>query len=1111
MFRTKSLALMLALGLAFPLILSAQVNTGTILGNVTDPSGAVVANAKITATNEDTGFTRATESLADGSYLIPLLPIGPKYKVEAETPGFKSFSRTGIELQLNQNVRIDIHVQVGATTESVQVNEQTPLVDTQSAVGGEVVESRRMTELPLNGRNPLQLAGLVPGVAALGTVATIDLGNRAANFMSINGSRINETDYQLNGVRFAGSYNNSGLNYPNPDALSEFKLITNPLSAEYGEYSGAVFSAVTKSGTNDFHGTVFEFLRNDALNARNYFSTNVPALKQNQFGATAGGRIFKNRLFWFGSYQGFRIRQEALSPSEPLTADERNGLITSATPVLDPDTGLPFPTDSQGRYAIPPSRFSPVTQILLNKYIPSAPSSGVFQETGSSKINANQYSGKIDYNIKASDQLYFSALLDETDPSNPFVACCPSTGESFTGYGSINQTQKVRVFTVSEIHSFRPGVINEFRFGFSKQEELNKGVNQVSPDSLGINNWNFNFDPDANPQSPTFIVPGRFQLGALGFGKWREGGRNFQFTDIISMVKGKHNIRAGVDFYHREHHLDANVGDTGFFIFGGSFTGGNPTAEFLLGKPDTELRIRYLNHPGYRAWSQGFFFQDDWKVSSRLTLNLGVRYELLYPFTEYRAQGESHTIWNPRGPLPISGGGTYLPGGGQSTVLPLAPPGLLFPGDKTAQFPNGIPTALTGLDKNLIEPRIGLAWDPMGDGKTSVRASVGIFSNAQYVDLPAQVSQNLPFLVVQAISQPPHDLTEPYHGLLTFPPVSSGNLATDPNFFTPFLPTAGYGWDPHFQQPRITTMTLNVQREVVKNLMVELGYVGKLGRHLADTRDINTAQKDIPGLVPSVANEPQRRLLDGVNFQKIDYEKSGSNSSYNAFQATLRYRATHGLTLLTAYTWSHSIDTYSTIGVQCACFQNPQDPNADRGSSDFDQRHVLSVSSVYALPDPFKGQHAMSSVFGGWELSGIVSAQTGQPFTVHTGTDASLTAAGADRPDLVGDPFFSGNRSRAQQVAAYINPAAFQINNGHFGNLGRNTFTNPGLFNSDLGLFKNIPITERMRLQFRAEFFNAFNQTHLGSPVNTLVSPAFGKIVSAGDPRLIQFGLKFAW
>jgi len=368
--------------------------------------------------------------------------------------------------------------------------------------------------------------------------------------------------------------------------------------------------------------------------------------------------------------------------------------------------------------------------------------------------------------------------------------------------------------------------------------------------------------------------------------------------------------------------------------------------------------------------------------------------------------------------------------------------------------------------------------------------------------------------VVQTVVQPPHDLTDPYQGDPAFPQVTGNDLATYPDFFSPaYFPTAGYGWDPHFRQPRITTMTFNVQQQIVRNLMLQVGYVGKVSRHLAVTRDINTAQNNIPGLIPSVANEQERRLTDTANFQKIDYEESRGGASYNALQALLKYRIAHGLSLMTSYTWAHSIDTYSTIGVQCACYQNPLDPAADRGSSDYDQRHVFSLSAVYDLPDPSKGLHShpISAILGGWELTAIVSAQTGTPFTVYTGIDASLTAAGADRPDLVGNPNLGGNRSRAEKIAAYISPSAFQINDGHFGNLGRNTFTNPGLFNTNLGVFKNIPIKEQMALQFRAEFFNAFNQTHLGSPVNTLVSPAFAQIVSAGDPRLIQFALKFAW
>src|SRR5581483_8501515 len=534
--------------------------------------------------------------------------------------------------------------------------------------------------LPLNGRNPLQLAGLVTGVTDLQTRPTLNAGNRSANYMSVNGSRLNETDFQLNGVRFAGSYSNSGLNYPNPDALAEFNLITNPNSAEYGQYAGAVFTAVIKSGTNGFHGDVFEFLRNDVLNARNFFSATVPTLRQNQFGATAGGRIIKNRLFWFGAYQGFRIRQQALSASTPLTADERNGLITSATPVIDPTTGAAFSRDAQGRYIIPQSRINPVTQTLLNKYIPLPPASGVLQETASTSVDVDQYSGKVDYRISDRNQLYVSGLDDLTKPNNPFMM------GSFSTYGSIAQTQDVRVISASDIHSFKPNIINEFRFGFSKQEEQYQGINQISPADLGIQNWNYDYLTDTNPQSPTFTVAGRFTLGSSGFGKWREGGQNFQYTDILSLVKGKHSITVGVDFYHREHHLDANVDDTGSFSFSGLWTG-NTTADFLLGKPSSDVRVRYLNHPGYKAWTSAFFFEDNWKIHPRLTLNLGLRYELYYPFEEYRAQGEANDQWEQHGVLPLPGEANFE-AGAQSQVLPLAPPGLVYVGDKTPDFPN---------------------------------------------------------------------------------------------------------------------------------------------------------------------------------------------------------------------------------------------------------------------------------------------------------------------------------------------------------------------------------------------------------------------------------------
>ena len=337
-----------------------------------------------------------------------------------EASGFKAFVRTGILLQLRENVRVDVQLQIGQVSESIEVTGTASLVESYSTVRGEVIENKRITELPLNGRNPLQLAALVTGVTSISTRIALDAGNRNGNYVNVNGSRSNETDYQLNGIRFAGSYTNSGLNYPNPDALQEFKLITNPNSAEYGMWSGAVFTAVTRSGTNQFHASLFEFLRNDKLNARNFFATTVPTLRQNQFGASGGAPIIRNKLFAFGAYQGLRLRNQILASSSPLTADERAGLITSSTPVRDPRSGQPFSTDSRGRYIIPQDRFNVVSRNLLDKFIPTAPANTVLITTGSRKVDVNQYTGKIDYNISTRDQFNVSGLYDRTVPFNPF-------------------------------------------------------------------------------------------------------------------------------------------------------------------------------------------------------------------------------------------------------------------------------------------------------------------------------------------------------------------------------------------------------------------------------------------------------------------------------------------------------------------------------------------------------------------------------------------------------------------------------------------------------------------------------------------------------------------
>lgn len=1105
MTKTSLAAIVIAILMALPAF--PQANVGNILGNVTDPTGAAVVTGTVTAVHTETGFTRSAELRADGSYLLPSLPIGSGYTVSIEAPGFKRVTRTGITLQINQNLRVDAELPLGQVAESIEVTDTPPLVDTYSAQRGDVVEQRRITELPLNGRNPLQLASLVAGVTVLSTRTTIDAGNRSGNFANINGSRANETDYQLNGVRFAGSYSNAGMNYPNPDALQEFNLITNPISAEYGMYAGAVFSAAIRSGTNEFHGSLFEFLRNDKLNARNFFAATVPILRQNQFGASFGGPIIKNKLFGFASYQGIRIRNQALATSQPLTASERQGLITSATPVIDPQTGSPFPRNANGQYVIPQNRFDPVAQNLLNNVIPVAPAGGVLVTTGARKVDVDQYSGKFDYHLSPTDQIYVSGLYDRTNPDNPFFyGPYPTIGRS-------DQSQRIFLLSVAHTHTFSPSVFNDLRFGHSGQLEQRMPTGTVNPAAMGIQNWDYvGVENDtftgANINPPYMPVVGRFTLGAFAGGPWREGGENWQISDMVRIHKGSHSMTVGFDLYKRTHYLDANVFNTGSFTFAGNVTG-NATADFLLGGMSDLTRIRYVNRPGYRAWNRSFFFQDDWKIAPRLTLNLGLRYELLAPFEEYRAKEDTQIKWNNHGGLPVSGGATYLHGA-QSQIFPHAPSGLIFPGDRTPDFPDGLPEGLVPLDKMQFQPRVGLAWDPFGTGKTAVRSSFALFSNAMYVDVPAQTSQNLPFVVIQTIPTPPGRVSNPYQGLPAFPALTPENVQGNPDFFDPYLPVSAYGWDPNYQMPRIMSMTFNVQQQLTSEIMADVGYVGKLSRHLHQTRNINTAVY-IPGESTFGNINDRRRLAPNV-FANIDWQEPAGNAAFHSLQATVRWRSSRGLTLQSVYTWSHSIDYWSTIAAGASVFQNPQDSSAERGSSDFDRRHVYRLAWVYDIPG-FKDSNAIvKHALSGWQFSGIYVTQSGAPFNVISGRDLSMTGGNADRPNMVGSPYLSGDRSRADKIAAYYSPSAFALNpEGTFGTFGRNVLTGPIAVNTDIGLAKIFSITEQHKLQFRTEFFNIFNQVNFGNPISNMSSPAFMRLTTAGEPRLVQFALKYSF
>jgi len=1065
-----------------PVLLLAQQNAATILGSVTDPSGGAIAGAKLTALDESTGFTRTAESDSSGSFVIPLIPIGT-YRISAEAPGFKVFARKGLELQLNQTARITISMQVGNLAESIEVSDQAPLVDTSTSAGGEVVDRKRIVELPLNGRNPLQLATLLPGVTVSNNPVALTSGNRGGNSVSVNGSRTNETDYQLDGMRFAGGYTNSGLNYPSPDALQEFKLITNSYSAEYGFYAGSIFTAVTRSGTNKIHGALWEFFRNDKLNSRNFFSATVPILRQNQFGASVGFPIFKNKLFGFASYQGLRIRGTSIASSFPLTAAERQGVFS--TTIRDPRTNLPFPNNT-----IPANRINPVTARLLNDIIPVAPGSesGLLVTEGSNPTDNNHYLGKLDWLVSQKDTLSVSYFFDKTAFKTPFAS------GPYPVYGQRSEDQVIPVLSANYTRTFTPTLLNQLRVGMSGQEENRKCSSDLTPRALGIN-----IELEGPPQPPNVSVTGRFNIGGGGLCLWVEGTRNYQFADSLTWIKGRHQIKAGFDMYDRKFKLITAFLDPGNFGFDGSATG-NAAADFLLGELFTAAR-RPLIDLAMRSVNTSFFVQDDFKVSRRLTLNLGLRYELLGPFDETRGV-ERSTVKIPQN-------ATFRLGV-QSTVIPSAPPGLLFTGDKAPDFPNGLPSTMVRLDRKQIQPRIGLAYDLTGDGLTSFRASYGLYSNAHFGDMGAQSFQNQPFLLGQSLFRPVGGFSDPWQGLENpFP--RSLDLTTNPNKKLFFLPSEVFGWDPDFVMPRVQALSAGLQRDFFRRIAMDVSYVGKLSRHLQDTVNINQARY-IPGTnssgqpLSTLANTDSRRITVPNTYQKINMIQSGGNASYHSFQTTAKYRSDR-LTLLAAYTWSKSIDTGQNTNVQGAQHQNNLNLNGDRGLSDFHRAHVARFSWVYFMPN-FSSLGVASKVIGGWEISGLTSLVSGAPFSILTGRDNSLTAT-TNRADLVGDPSLPGDRSRGAKIVEYFNKAAFVPNAvGVFGNAGRNLMIGPRSSNTDLALIKNFRFTERYSMQLRGELFNTFNQVNFGNPGNTVTAPTFARLTTAASPRVVQFGLK---
>lgn len=1050
----------------------SQNVTASIAGVVTDASGAVVPNIPVVATNEGTGARFQSMTDQDGQYAIRAVPIGT-YSLSAEAQGFKRFETKGIRVQVNEVARVDISLTVGATTETITVSSQVLTVDTTTAVLKSVVDQKRIEDLPLNGRNPTQLMRLIVGTAtdwrADTTSGTTYPGVRGG--VSVNGSRANATNFVLDGAQNNDHYSNAPNPMPNPDALNEFSVQTNNFSAEFGRQSGGIVNAVTKSGTNEFHGSGFWFVRNQSVNAANFFAPVVngqkrlDGLKRNQFGATIGGPVVRDKTFFFYSYQGTLERR---TPQEVgivvPTAAQRSGDFSSLLPrqIIDPVTRQPYPNNQ-----IPANQLSPISQGILQK-VPLPTSGNRIFTAAPNNYNDHQNLIRIDHQITATNRIsgrYWNSAAETPAYLNPNNYLEVTVGRTWLN----------RSVSLTDTQSFGSSLTNQLFFSFNRTDGNNV---PIYPDrsiaSLGSRYFN-----DSKPQWHVTVV-GYF--GTLNTGDTNQFLRDeYQFGDTVRWTKGRHQLTFGGEYGRGIGDVVNNFTANGQWNFNAQapFTG-DSLADFLIGRFNT-LRQGIGEYRRTRFHRASLFAQDTWKLNRRFNLDLGVRWE---PFFPYRELDGKLAAWRP---------------GQRSTRYVNAPVGVLFPLDA------GVPWGGFDVTWGNLAPRVGFAWDVFGDGKTAIRGGYGVF-----FDMPNTIAMNnqsnqAPFGTQVTINGTlTNSLADPWAG--TTNPFPGTTTPASTVAFPQYANQEVYA--PDFRNGYVQSWNLTAEREVGFGFVARASYAASKGTRLLVKREINPAIY-APGATTATTN--QRRPLQPAG--SIALYEPVSNSTYHALQLTAERRFSKGFSILANYQWAKAIDDSSAVKGTGISRTNPFNQSFDKGPADFDKRHVFNASGMWDLPIRFENKVA-NSLLGGWSLNGIASLWSGYPFTVTSGVDNARTGTGNQRADIIGDPYFSGDRTRDQQIAEWLNRAAFRAGGatlGTFGNLGRNTFRGPGYATLDLGLFKKFAITERVGALFRFEAFNALNRVNLQGPNTTQNNANFMRTTAAEDPRILQFALRLTF
>ena len=1062
--------------------LPAQIISSSIVGTVTDPSAAAIQGVRIIVTSEGTGSSRSATTDANGDFAVLQLAPG-NYRLEASAAGFKRYEVSAIVLPVNQTVRLDIRLLVGEVTEQINVTATGVQIESETSSLGQVIATKAIVDLPLNGRNFMQLANISSGVTPAYNARSATITNqsgRADMAVHISGGRGDTNSYLIDGVETRSSWFNSPSVLLSIDAVQEFKIDRNLFSAEYGQGTGIV-SLVSRSGSNASHGSLFEFLRNDKFDAANffdnYFSSRKAPFRQNQFGATAGGAVIRNKLFFFVNWESLRSRRSntlsALVPTRAQLSGDLSGLRSmkrdaQGNPaIIDPLSSLPFPDNR-----IPESRISRVTRNFI-RYTP-VPNADVggrnFVTVKTTNRDDNQLGGRLDYQLSSNSSLFGRFTEFRSTLYRPGIGELAGNVFPYDGRNLVVQHTQV----------ISPTVLNIAKFGYNRAAVFNSW--EITPTSLANEiGLRIRQVPEEYGLPNVGLAGGYYAGGGTGI---NQGGIDnlFQFSDTASLVRGAHTLRLGGDF--RSIRFDQRLGlnNNGSFLFDGRYTG-HPIGDFLLGYPSSATAQIGLGIGRWRSRSYNAFLSDDWKVNSRLTINLGLRYEYDSPFAEARGREGYFDTSLQKFVVRISH---------QQSPIRREIPGIEFRPD--------LRRGIWLPDRNNLAPRLGLAFRV--DRATVIRAGAGVFySKTQGNELQFKI--NAPPLVFSAALVGQTDFPNILWDRDAFPDPAS------PDF--PVGTLSPFSVDPRDRSPYVAQWNFSLQRQLPDNVLFEVAYAGSIGRKLAERVNINQAV--LPPSPTNITPISTRRPYPG--FGDILSAHWQENSNYNALQVRLERRFANHMGFLIGYTWSHSIDTASR-GSGGSWHQNRYRLRDDRGNSDFDVRHRLTASYLYELPFG-RGRRVAANagptldrLIGGWSVNTIASFMTGNYF--------SVTVAG-DRANVGGFPFqranrlCDGNLPRGERtIDRYFDTACFASTQlGTFGNSGRNIVEIPGLNNWDVSFLKNISIRENVMLQFRAEFFNFFNHSQFNAPDTNINSNLVGQIRSARDARISQLALKLIW